>query len=218
MGNWTVPYHGATADFLRSLVGTGEQRCIEWPYNKTPLGYGSATIDGKQRGAHNWMCRLAHGEPFSIWRNAAHSCDNPSCVNPNHLKWATHAENMADKERAGTVARGENNGRTRLTEADVIAIREAPANLAPLMEKYGMSKHAISRIRSGKRWAHVGGRRTSRQRSHEPACRNGHAFDEANTRWTADGYRQCRACDRQRTAARRAARHGVQWTEERAAA
>lgn len=155
MGQWTVPYHGATEDFLRALVGTQEQGCIEWPYAKTPTRHGLATVDGVQRTANHWMCRLAHGEPYLIWRHAAHRCNNPSCVNPNHLRWATHAENMADKERNGTVARGENNGRTSLTEADVRAIRAAPPKLGPLMEHYGMSRHGISKIRSGKRWGHV---------------------------------------------------------------
>jgi hypothetical protein len=203
MGVWTVPYHGATEDFLRSLVGTTEQNCILWPYGKNDRGYGLATIGGVQRAASNWMCRLAYGEPFLIWNNAAHSCCNPACVNPNHLRWATHAENMADRKLHGTVNRGERNGKTTLTEADVIAIREAPAKLKPLMERYGLSKHAISKIRSGKRWGHVGGFRTSRQRGHMPTCWNGHPFNEANTRWTRDGYRQCRTCDREQAKARR---------------
>jgi ribosomal protein L24E len=213
MGRWTVPYHGATEDFLRVHVNATTDKCIVWPYALNDRGYGLATIGGKQRGAHNWMCRLAHGEPYVIWKHAAHSCDNPACVNPRHLRWATHAENMMDKERAGTVARGENNGRTKLTEADVLEIRNHPKNLAPLMEKFGLSRHALSKIRSGKRWAHVGGPRTSNERGSWPVCKNGHAFDEANTHWTKDGYRHCRTCDRER-ARRRRAENNVRWTDE----
>lgn len=203
MGNWTVPYHGATEDFLRQHVDASTDDCIEWPYSKNEKGYGLAVIGGKQRGAHNWMCRLAHGEPFMKWRHAAHRCGNPGCVNPRHLRWATHRENMLDKEMHGTVNRGERNGKTTLTEEDVIAIRNAPKWLKPLCDKYGMSRHAISRIRAGKRWAHVGGPRTSKERGTAPICRNGHAYDERNTRWTADGYRQCRACDREAAKRRR---------------
>lgn len=155
MAKWKVPHHGATEEFLRSLVGTQERGCIEWPYAKTATGHGIATVGGVQRTANHLMCRLAHGEPFLIWRHAAHECGNPSCVNPNHLRWATHAENMADRERHGTINRGERNGKTKLTADDVRAIRAAPPNYAPLMEKYGMSRHGISKIRGRKRWAHV---------------------------------------------------------------
>lgn len=203
MGSWTVPYHGAREDFLRSLLGTDRQDCILWPYCTNDKGYGLAVVGGKQRGAHNWMCRLAYGEPYLIWNQAAHRCGNPLCVNPNHLRWATHVENMEDKRIHGTLNRGERNGNTWLTEADVLAIREAPAKLAPLMEKYGLTKHSVSKIRAGKTWKHVGGPRTSRQRGHFPCCWNGHAFDQANTRWTSDGYRQCRACDREKARERR---------------
>jgi hypothetical protein len=211
MAKWLAPYHGASEEFLRSHVATEADGCLPWPYGTDKHGYGFATIDGIQRRASNWMCRLAHGEPFMIWKHAAHSCGNPSCVNPKHLRWASHAENMADKEKHGTVNRGERNGKTTITEADVLAIREAPAKLAPLMARYGLSKYAISKIRSGKRWAHIGGPRSSRQRGTSPQCWNGHPFDEANTRWTSDGYRQCRVCDRERAMERR---HGVRFSDE----
>lgn len=154
MGKKIAPF-GSSERFLRSLIGSKETRCIPWPFRTDRLGYGLATIGGVQRRANNWVCRLAHGEPYLIWKHAAHRCGNPSCVNPNHLRWATHAENMADKNRHGTSNHGERNGKTRLTAEDVLAIRAAPPVLAPLMEKYGMSRHGISKIRSGKRWSHI---------------------------------------------------------------
>lgn len=204
MGAWRVPYHGASEDFLRGLMDTEEQGCIEWPYGKNERGYGLAVIDGTQRTASNWMCRLAHGDPpHPKWGSAAHSCGNPGCVNPNHLRWATHRENMFDKERHGTVNRGERNGKTTLSEADVKAIREAPPFYAPLMEKYGLSRHGISKIRRGKRWAHVEGPQAEKIGSHT-TCRNGHEYTPENTHWKASGYRNCRACDREAARRRRA--------------
>lgn len=155
MAKWLAPYHGASEEFLRRHVNATTDDCIMWPYGKTPLGYGYATINGIQRTANNWMCRLAHGEPLLIWCHAAHRCGNPGCVNPRHLRWATHAENMADKNRDGTSNHGERNGKTKLTADDVRAIRAAPPKLQPLMDRYGMSRHGISKIRSGKRWGHV---------------------------------------------------------------
>lgn len=201
MGVWRVPYHGASEDFLRGLIGTEERDCILWPYATNEKGYGIATVGGKQRGAHNWVCRLAYGEPYSIWRFAAHRCGNPLCVNPNHLRWATPKENAADRKIHRTDNSGERNGKTTITEDDVRAIRAAPPFYGPLMAKYGLGRHAISKIRSGKRWGHVKTPPAERIGSHS-ACRNGHAYDEKNTRWSG-GYRQCRACDRDRARVKR---------------
>lgn len=153
--NKTIAPKGSSEAFLRSLVGTDALDCIPWPYRLSANGYGLATIGGVQRPASNWMCRLSHGDPFSIWKSAAHSCHKPDCVNPNHLRWATHAENMADRVKDGTTNRGARNGKTRLTEDDVRAIRAAPPSLAPLMARYGMSRDGICKIRTGKRWGHV---------------------------------------------------------------
>lgn len=205
MSKWLVSHHGATEAFLRAHVGYQGDDCLLWPYAKNAAGYGWANVGGRQATASNWMCRLAHGEPFMLWNHAAHSCHNPACVNPKHLRWATHRENMADKELAGTVNRGERNGKTRLTVADVLAIRFAPPNLAELAARYGVSKRCISHIRGGLRWQHVGGPRSTKERNQRPLCRNGHAYDEANTRWTTDGARQCRACDRDRARRKREA-------------
>lgn len=195
MGVWRVPYHGASEEWLRAHVGHDSDDCLLWPYGTNDKGYGLATIGGVQKGAHRWMCILAHGDPGPLKKHAAHRCGNPPCVNPRHIRWATHRENMLDKNVHGTMNRGERNGKTTITEADVIAIRNAPAKLAPLVEKYGLTRHALSKIRAGKTWRHVGGRRTSGQRGHAPTCWNGHPYDEVNTHWTKDGYRRCRACD-----------------------
>lgn len=148
---------GAPENFIRSHVSHVGDECLLWPYGKNDKGYGLAAIDGKQQAASRWMCTLAHGDPPTDKHEAAHSCGNGhlGCINPNHLSWKTHAQNMADRKVHGTEIYGTRNGKTNLTEADVRAIRAAPPRLAPLMAKYGMSKHGISKIRSGKRWVMV---------------------------------------------------------------
>lgn len=113
-----------------------------------------AVVGGVQKRAHRWMCILAHGNP-AIGMEAAHSCGISQCVNPKHLRWATPAENSADKNLHGTDNRGERNGKTKLTAADIAAIRNAPPGLRALMDKYGISKGCVSKIRSGQRWGHV---------------------------------------------------------------
>lgn len=66
----------------------------------TAKGYPVVTINGRQYGAHRLVCEWAWG-PAPGGAQALHSCDNSRCVSPAHLRWGTHAENMADK-----VARG----------------------------------------------------------------------------------------------------------------
>lgn len=146
---------GSSEAFLRSSLDAKTDQCIPWPFCTNDKGYGLAVIDGTQKAASRWMCILAHGEPVHPRTYAAHNCGNPACINPRHLRWATHKENMDDKVIHGTLNVGERNGKTTITEQDVRDIRNAPPHLKPLMERYGLSKHSISKIRSGARWGHV---------------------------------------------------------------
>lgn len=144
---------GSSEAFLRTHVSHDGEECLLWPYRTVSTGYGLAVIGGVQKRASRWMCILAHGEPPSCDHEAAHSCGVSRCVNPRHLRWATPQQNSADKVVHGTDNSGERNGKTRLTQADIAAIRAAPPHLKPLMERYGVSKGCISKIRSGQRWS-----------------------------------------------------------------
>lgn len=149
-----APKHSSES-FLRSHVGFAGNECLAWPYKCVPSGYGLAVVGGVQKRASRWMCILAHGEPPFPKAEAAHSCGNASCVNPTHLRWATPKQNAADKNIHGTVVRGERNGKTRLSKDDIIEIRNAAPDLNLLMNKFGVSKGCISKIRSGARWSHI---------------------------------------------------------------
>lgn len=89
---------GKTQATLLTLVATETDHCLEWPHGmvSTTKRYGLTSWDGKQRRAHVVACELAHGPRPSAQHEVAHSCDNPPCVNPRHLRWATRLENVKD--------------------------------------------------------------------------------------------------------------------------
>lgn len=101
-----------------------------------------------------------------------HRCDNPKCVNPEHLFLGTHAENQADKAAKGRTARGEkhsdavkavtprgsNNQSSVLRESDIPIIlkMKASGNLnREIAERFGVSKSTITAIFGGRNWTHI---------------------------------------------------------------
>lgn len=91
------------------LVETDE--CIEWPYHRGSHGYGVMTVAPKtQRCVHVVACERTHGPRPSPNHDVCHSCDNPACFNPRHLRWGTRWENVQDM-----VTRNRPRGRYRTT-------------------------------------------------------------------------------------------------------
>lgn len=84
-----------------------------------------------------------------------HSCDNPICVNPEHLSWGTDAENHADKVMKGRQNKGERHPLAKLSMEDVVEIKRLHSEgmtQRKLSEIYDISNQQISRIINNKRW------------------------------------------------------------------
>lgn len=71
----------------------------KWSSNPK-LGYGQFWKDGSMHKAYRVAWELTHG-PIPPGAHVMHVCDNPPCVNPEHLVLGTHGANMADKKRKG---------------------------------------------------------------------------------------------------------------------
>src|SRR5690606_17518930 len=112
--------NGTTRRFLESLVGTDQQDCIPWPFARLRNGYGAMNVRGKVTPAHRVMCEIAHGAP-KVGLHACHSCGSGhlACVNPNHLRWGTRRDNMADAKAHGTLVRGSRSSFAKLDEQKV---------------------------------------------------------------------------------------------------
>lgn len=92
--------------------------------------------------------------------NACHKCDNPLCCNPTHIFLGTQQDNLADMTKKGRrvpieVKRGSSHYLTKLTEADVLAMRSSNKPARELASAYGMSISGIESILSRRSWKHI---------------------------------------------------------------
>lgn len=90
-------------DELLSFAKEDELGCLVWQRAIRTDGYGAQKFNGKSWGAHRLALFLATDELGEV---CMHSCDNPLCINPSHLQWGTHSDNVADKVSKGRQARG----------------------------------------------------------------------------------------------------------------
>lgn len=114
------------------------------------------TIGGKEYKVHRLVYEEEHGE---IPEGAAcyHKCDNPSCINPDHIFLGTHQDNMTDMVKKGRQARGEGSGRTDLTDETAYLIKFGCKSLSnsAIAKALGIDKGTVWEIRSGYGWKHI---------------------------------------------------------------
>jgi hypothetical protein len=139
------------------LVDTSAGECECWPWlGYTEDGYGQFHWLGRMVGAHELALTFATGEVRLHSLDTCHSCHNPSCCNPGHLRFDTRLSNVRDMD----AARRRVNANTKLTDGLVREMRERRANGASqkyLAEYYGVSDGSVSMIIRGIRWPHAGG-------------------------------------------------------------
>jgi hypothetical protein len=144
--------------FIEKVADLPDDGCWNWSANKHANGYGQFQMDRRNRLAHRVSYELFVGEiPAGMF--VMHRCDNRACVRPSHLTIGTAADNMRDKREKGRAAKGENNGRSKLTERSVIAIRERYAKggiyQRELAEEFNTVQTVISDIVRRKKWTHI---------------------------------------------------------------
>jgi len=139
-------------DFTDMLEPNGE--CLEWTGGCYGNGYGSTRAYGKQWQTH----RLAlHLEGVDITGHyVLHSCDNPLCCNPDHLRTGTPQDNMDDKVSRGRQPLGSNHGSAKLTEQDVLEIRAITGmTQRAIAKRYDVGHTVINYIINRKTWQHI---------------------------------------------------------------
>jgi hypothetical protein len=122
------------------------------------LGYGR--LKNHKTGRHESTHRLSWQAYRGAIPNGAmvlHTCDTPSCVNPDHLFLGTQSDNMADRQRKGRNpdVRGENHPGAKLKASQVLEIRASARPRRELAELYAVSKELITAIRNRRVWRHI---------------------------------------------------------------
>lgn len=139
--------------------GQGPQgECWTWQASRLK-GYGSVYVGGKHHKSHRAAWFYTYKQWPTLW--LLHSCDNPPCVNPAHLREGTNVENIRDSMERGrrSVMKGEGKPNAKLTESAVREIRQRFATrtvaILDLAAEYGVSGGTISSAVYGKTWRHV---------------------------------------------------------------
>ncbi len=132
--------------------------CWEWQMSVNSRGYGRFRVGRFVERAHRVSYRI-HKGPIPKGMLVCHSCDNPGCVNPEHLWLGTPQGNMDDmigKGRQRWVGQGgASNPRAVLSEKqakEVIELIAAGLDNKTIAARYGVSHGSISNIRRGKTW------------------------------------------------------------------
>jgi hypothetical protein len=130
--------------------------CWEWMASKNHGGYGFFHYQGVCRLAHR-VSHILHGGDIPNGMSVCHRCDNPGCVNPNHLFIGTHLDNMRDMYSKGrrVAAVGQQNGKTKLTDHQVIEIYNSTDTNIADAKRHNICATVVSRIKSGQRWAYL---------------------------------------------------------------
>lgn len=125
--------------------------CIYWTKSVGLNGYGRASRDGVEIGAHRWVYQKHHG-PIPDGQDVCHTCDNRQCVNSEHLYTGTRSDNLRD------VAIRERRPNLKLTNDQVRVIRSRISGgekQRDLAHEYGVAETTISAIKHRRARVHI---------------------------------------------------------------
>lgn len=134
--------------------------CINWTGSKDNRGY-AMFVNNKEAWKMSRVVYTYHFGDIEPGLFILHSCDNPACVNPDHLSAGTQRENMQQRHarnRYNTQPRGSEHARSRLSEFDIANIRKywaAGMSQTKLGKMYGEAQPTIYNIVHGNTYSHL---------------------------------------------------------------
>ena len=142
------------------LVARGEPTstgCIEWQGSINGNGYGEIVRDGKSSYMHRYAYEREHG-PIPAGHVIRHTCDNPPCVNPDHLIPGTHHDNAMDAYKRLRHKRGTAHRSAKMDDEvvrELRRLREAGMSYASLGERFGIAASSARKIALRESWRQV---------------------------------------------------------------
>lgn len=172
-----------TEKFWSRIERRGPEECWPWTAGHNGLGYGIFYVGSKdtRRGvlAHRISLTLEKGERPSAF--CLHSCDNPGCCNPGHLRWGTQRDNVADAQArkrhrnppdvrsnprwnarmVDALPKGEAHPHAKMTNetvAEIYRLRLSGAGSSTIAKSVDLDRSTVLDIIRGRYWAHQLGR------------------------------------------------------------
>lgn len=149
-------YYGRTVlDVLTSNFSIDENGCFNWSGYKNEAGYGVIRLEGSLRRVTRLICEFVHGRAPLPGEDVRHKCDNPSCINPEHLLVGSRLDNVRDMIERGRNLVGQKCPWARFTKDQVESIRKRRASGergVDLAREFGVHPNTIYMIFAGKRY------------------------------------------------------------------
>lgn len=140
--------------FLEKVEKT--DTCWLWKGTKDRIGYGHFSVNGKVMLAH----RFAVQDKIPEGQHVLHKCDNPSCVNPDHLFFGSHGDNMQDSKKKNRhfFKNGEKHPLSKLTDEQAFMVLAAPSFYGSAKQIYSflnITRPTYYAIRNRYSWKHL---------------------------------------------------------------
>ena len=133
--------------------------CWLWIASVNSSGYGNFQWKGRIRQANRVAWEIFTGQEAPSHLCVCHLCDNPCCVNPDHLFLGTHKENIQDCVRKGrarkNARKGEDQAQAKFSEKQIKEIIKDTRPQKDIAESYGCSKALVCLLKNRNRWKHL---------------------------------------------------------------